>query len=74
MPSFALIELRQRIAPLVLVIDIAEAARFSGDLDRAGKHYREALNIAERIRSKHDVAVYTGNVAALALDREDSGF
>jgi tetratricopeptide (TPR) repeat protein len=50
---------------------LAEAVRFSKDLDGAERHYRDALAIAQSIRSRHDVAVYTGNMAALALDRKD---
>ena len=41
------------------------------DIDAADRHYREALRIAICILENEGVAVCTGNMASLSLDRED---
>ena len=51
--------------------DIAEVERVSGDLAAAEQDYREALRIARAIGDAQGEAAYTGNLAELALDRED---
>ena len=43
----------------------------SGDLAAAERDYREALRIARAVGYPEGVATYTGNLAALALDRKD---
>ena len=50
--------------------DLAEAERLSGDYAAAERDYREALRIARKINDREGVATYTGNLAELALDRE----
>ena len=50
---------------------LAGAERFSGDLAAAKRDYREALRIALASDYHEGVATYTGNLALLALDRED---
>jgi tetratricopeptide (TPR) repeat protein len=50
--------------------DLADALRLSGQLDEAETHYREALAIATALPDLSGVATYTGNLAELALDRE----
>jgi tetratricopeptide (TPR) repeat protein/predicted phosphodiesterase len=49
---------------------LAEVLNESGLLDEAEINYREALSIAEALRDPEDIAKYTGNLAKLALDRE----
>lgn len=51
--------------------DLAGAEQLSGDLDTAEGHYREALGMVRAVGYAQGVATYTGNLAALALDRED---
>jgi tetratricopeptide (TPR) repeat protein len=51
--------------------DLAEALRQSGQLDEAESHFREALAIAQALQLAQGVAVYTGNLIGLALDREN---
>ena len=51
--------------------ELAGAKRFSGDLDAAESHYQEALRMARNIGDTEGVANYTGNLADLALGRED---
>jgi hypothetical protein len=42
----------------------------SKDYAAAERDYREALRIAKKIKDDEGTAIYTGNLAALALDRE----
>src|SRR6185436_7213198 len=49
---------------------LAEAERLSGDYAAAERDYLEALRIAKKINDREGVAVYTGDLAELALDRE----
>jgi len=51
--------------------DLADAERLSGDLDASELDYVEALRIGRAIAYPEGVAIYTGNLALLALDRED---
>jgi tetratricopeptide (TPR) repeat protein len=51
--------------------DLAEAERLHGDLDDAERDFLEALRIAKAIDYRDGVATYTGNLATLALDRND---
>lgn len=50
---------------------LAVAEDLSGDRDTAEGHYREALRVARAVNCDEGVATYTGNLAGLALDRED---
>jgi tetratricopeptide (TPR) repeat protein len=50
---------------------LANAEGDSGDRDAAERDYREALRIARAIDYHEGIADLTGNLAALALDRED---
>jgi tetratricopeptide (TPR) repeat protein len=50
---------------------LAEAERFSDDLDAAERDYREALRVARAVGHIEGMASITGNLAALALDQED---
>ena len=51
--------------------DLAEVERLCGDLDAAERDYREALRIARVIDDREGIAIYTGNLASVALERED---
>ena len=48
---------------------LADAYRFSKNLDVAEKYYQQALELADK--NVHDQAAYTGNLAALEIDREN---
>ena len=50
---------------------LAGAEQLSGDLDAAERHYREALRIDYAVNFREGLASHTGNLAALALERED---
>ncbi len=50
---------------------LASAEHLSRDFDAAEGHYCEALRVARAINWAEGVAGQTGNLAALALDRED---
>lgn len=51
--------------------DLAEAERLSGDLDAAERDFREALSVAQAVGYAEGVTNFTGNLAALALVRQD---
>jgi len=51
--------------------DLAGAEQLSGDFDAAEGHYREALRVACAVGYEGGVAAHAGNLAGLALDRED---
>lgn len=51
--------------------DLAAAKRLAKDWDGAEADYREGLRIARKINYRVGIATYTGNLAELALDRED---
>lgn len=50
---------------------LAGAEKAFGDLAAAERDYREALRVARAVGYVEGVATYGGNLAALALDRED---
>ena len=50
---------------------VATAEQLSGDLDAAEGHFREALRVARAVDYAEGVAIFTGNLAGLALTRED---
>jgi tetratricopeptide (TPR) repeat protein len=50
--------------------DLAGVERVSKDYSAAERDYREALRIAKISKNNEHIAIYTGNLAALALDRE----
>lgn len=50
---------------------LANAEQLSGDLAAAEGHYQEALRVARAGDYAEGVAIFTGNLAGLALDRED---
>ncbi len=50
---------------------LAKAERLSGDLAAAERDYREALRIAKAVNYHEGVAYMTGNLARVALDRND---
>jgi len=51
--------------------DIATAERCSRDFGAAEGHYRESIRVSQALGNDEGVALSTGNLAALALDRED---
>jgi tetratricopeptide (TPR) repeat protein len=51
--------------------DLAGAKRDSGDLAASERDYREALRIARAVGHVEGEAAYMGNLAEMALDRED---
>ena len=51
--------------------DLAGVEHLQGDYAAAEGDYREALRIAKKINYREGVAIYTGNLAELRLDRED---
>lgn len=51
--------------------DLADAERYSGDVDAAERDYREALRVARAVGFTEGVATFTGNLAGVAQDRED---
>jgi tetratricopeptide (TPR) repeat protein len=55
----------------LLVNDVADVERLSGDLASAERDYREALRVARAVDFAEGVAIFTGNLAQLALDRQD---
>ncbi len=50
---------------------LATVERDAGDLEAAERYYREALRIAYAVSDDEGVAIYTGNLASLALMRKD---
>ncbi len=50
--------------------DLAGAEQLNKDYPAAERDYREALRIAKIIKNDEGIAIYTGNLAELALDRE----
>jgi tetratricopeptide (TPR) repeat protein len=55
----------------VVLSDLADAESFLEDFDDAERDYHEALRINQIIGNDHGVAIVTGNLVALTLDRED---
>ena len=69
------VEIFRSISPggdnVALALDsLAEAERKNKDYPAAERDFREALRIAKIIKNNEHIANYTGNLAALALDRE----
>lgn len=54
----------------IILNDLARAEQLNKDYPAAERDYREALLIAKKISSQEGVAEFTGNLAELALDRE----
>lgn len=50
---------------------LANAEKGAGDYDSAERDYRESLRIARKINYAEGIAICTGNLASLALSRED---
>ncbi|MFL6256652.1 MAG: DUF4062 domain-containing protein [Pyrinomonadaceae bacterium] len=50
---------------------LAGAEQLSGDLAAAERDFREALGISKAVGHRQGVAVHTGNLAGVALSRED---
>jgi tetratricopeptide (TPR) repeat protein len=65
------VDARQSINLASVLNDIAMCEKGSGDFAAAERNYREALRIAKKINYQEGIAVYTGNLAALALDNRD---
>jgi tetratricopeptide (TPR) repeat protein len=69
------LELHRSISPESVNVagvlnDIADTERLNGDYSSAERDLREALRIAEKVNNPESVAIYTGNLAALALYRK----
>ncbi|MEP7133316.1 MAG: DUF4062 domain-containing protein [Chloroflexota bacterium] len=69
------LEIHRSISPesdnVAIVLNwLANAESNHGDYDDAERDYREALRIAKIIKNDESTAIYTGNLAGLALDRE----
>ena len=69
------LEIRRSISPeskdvANVLNSLAGAEKANKDYPAAERDYREALRIAKIIKSDELIAVFTGNLAALALDRE----
>ncbi len=54
----------------IILNDLAGAQRLDGRLEEAGRNYREALRVAGVVGYAEGIAFITGNLAGLALDRE----
>ena len=54
-----------------LLNDLAGVEHEQGDYTAAERDHSEALRIAKAIDYREGVAIYTGNLAELRLDRED---
>lgn len=54
-----------------LLNSLADVERLSGDFTAAELNYREGLRVARTIQYSELVTIITGNLALLALDRED---
>ncbi|MBV9926428.1 MAG: tetratricopeptide repeat protein [Acidobacteria bacterium] len=70
------VELRRALNPesddlAISLNDLAGAEQRTGNLDAAERYYREALRIAGVIHDREGIAIYTSNLAELALTRED---
>lgn len=70
------LELHRSLSPesedvAIVLNDLADAERASGDFDSAEPHYREALRIAKVFGHREGIASITGNLAKLLLDRKD---
>jgi tetratricopeptide (TPR) repeat protein len=50
---------------------LADAVQASGDFTAAEGYYRESLRVAREVEYAQGIATATGNLSALAMDRED---
>jgi tetratricopeptide (TPR) repeat protein len=50
---------------------LAGVERLSGDYVASESHYREAVKISENMKDRRSVAIYTGHLAAVTLDRQN---
>ena len=50
---------------------VAQAEKYEGDYAGAERSYRTALHIQNKLGDRAGVAATTGNMAGLAIDRED---
>lgn len=71
-----MVELHRSLSPesadVALALNsLAGAERLSGDINAAERGYREALRVARAAKDSGGIAICTGNLALLALDRED---
>jgi|GEM_PF-961498 len=69
------LEIRRSISPeskgvSIALSDLADAEKANKDYSAAKRDYREALRIAKIINDDEGTAIYTGNLAGLALDRK----
>lgn len=51
--------------------DLADVEQLSGDLEAAERDYREALRVSLAVDDAESIAIYTGNLAELTLNRKD---
>jgi tetratricopeptide (TPR) repeat protein len=51
--------------------ELAAAEQLSGDFDAAERHYREGLRVARVVGYAEGMAIFTGNLADLAVVRQD---
>jgi tetratricopeptide (TPR) repeat protein len=70
------LELSRAIAPesedvAIALSDLGSIKRAQGDYEGAGRDYREALRIAKAAKYREGITIYIGNLASLALDREE---
>lgn len=56
----------------IVMSDLADAERLSSDFVAAKRDYQEALRIARALNNRKGIAIFTGNLASLALVRGDS--
>jgi tetratricopeptide (TPR) repeat protein len=67
-------DLIREIAPVDLavhLIDLARAESYAGDSAAAERDYAEALRLAQAAGNEGRVAIIKGNLAAIAIDRQD---
>src|SRR5205085_10746677 len=62
---------RESVDVAIGLSDLADAEKLSGDYGAAERDYREALLIDQKVNNREGVAIVTGNLASLALDRRD---
>lgn len=55
----------------LLLVDLAGVERLFGDLAAAERDFREALRMAHAVGDAEGIALSTGNLALIALDRKD---
>ena len=55
----------------IILNSLASAEHLSGDVEAAERDFNDALRIAQAIEFHEGIASYTGNLAAVAMDRND---